>query len=392
MYNKVPIKNYLIIAMPFLIILVLTGLNFKPIWDEVDHLAGINQFKDSFPDYDLNYYHATNTPLFHIMLSFFVKIVGSEFWKLRLFNLIIGFFTVLIFYRIARNMKTQFPFLNTLLFLFFPYFLILSSTVMTDILALFFGLLALMFYFENNTTKNLLFVSFFSTLVVYTRQFWLFLPAGMILYSILTYKNNKNALKDIPFFLIPIIALLPLIFYWGGLTPPEIGSNFYIATETNQMNQIGYFLLFLGFYFFPYVLVVSRPKKNKFQFIYLTLLIIFPFFINIAKECNGITCRVLNLSNYLYPALLFILLFMGLTIIITYLSKNEYNLNLMLFILLHLGILILTPWISERYMMVFVPFLILTLFNKIERRVWVYYVWVLIMAVFSTIYFIYKIY
>lgn len=394
MQNRVPIKNYLFLTIPFLIIFIATGLNFKINWDEGLHLAGIYQFRDSsFSEFDLRMYPSSTTPLFHIIFSFFAKIIGSELWKLRFINLLTGFFTVLIFYRIARNMKNQYPFLNTVLFLFFPYFLVLSSSVMTDILALFFGMLALMFYIENNSTRNMLFGSIFSTLAVLTRQFWLFLPAGMILYYILTYKNNHKKLKDIFLFFIPIIVFIPFVLYWGGMAPPALKeNNFYVATNFNQLYQIGYFLLFLGFYFFPYVLVVSQSFKSKFKYIYLTLPIIFIIFYNIINECNGITCQILHFSNYLYPFLLFILLFVALTIIITYLSKNEFNLKLMLFILSYLGVIILTPYISERYLMVFVPFLILALFDKIERKVWVYYLWILIMVVFSTIYFISKIY
>lgn len=392
MNNNVPMKNYLLLAMPFLIIVVITGLNFKPIWDEGAHVKLIDQYKDSFPEFDLKMSHAnvTTTPLFHMILSFFAWIVGSELWKLRLMNLLIGFFTVLIFYRISRNMRNQYPFLNTVMFLFFPYYLLLSSSVMTDILALFFGLLALMFYIKDNTTKNILFGSIFSTLAVSTRQFWLFLPAGMILYYILKYKTNHTELRNISLIFIPIIAFLSIVLYWGGMTPPVVQGRYYISTTFNQINQIGYFILFLGFYFFPYA-VISRSPKSKFQFIYLTLPIIFPLILSIANECNGMMCQVLNFSNYLYPFLLFILLFIGLKIIITYLSKNEYNLKLMSFILAYMGIVLFTPVISERYMMVFVPLLILALFNKIERRTWVYYMWILTMILFSIIYFIAKI-
>ncbi|CAG0949494.1 hypothetical protein METP3_00118 [Methanosarcinales archaeon] len=384
------IKIEILLALPFMLILILTGLNFNLAWDERDHMKGIDQFKDSFPEFDLKMYHAPTTPLYFIIFSLFAKTFGNEYWKLRLLNLIIGYLTIVIFFRISKDLKNQYPFLNTLFFLFFPYYLVLSSLVMTDILALFFGLLAIRFYLNDDSTKNMLMGSMFSILAIYTRQFWLFLPAGMLLYSIIRYKMDiLKELKKIFILFIPIIAILPLILYWKGLSPPAWQEGrFYI---TNNFNQITSFLLLVGFYFIPFLIVVKHKFNKKFVFIYLILIAIYPISISYINECNGIICQVLTFNSYLYPFLLFILLFIGLTIILTYLSNNEYNLKLISLILSYLGIILLTPWISERYLMVLVPLLILALFNKIERRIWVYYLWIIIMILNSMVYYIHKI-
>ncbi len=382
--NNTDIKiTYLYLALPFLVIILFTGLNFQPIWDEgIFHIKGISQFRDSFPELDLKDYHSATTPLFHIIFGIFSKIVGSEFWKLRLLNLIIGYLTACIFYQISRDLKNEHPFLNTLLFVFFPYYLILSSLVMTNILGMFFGLLGLKFFLKEYSQMNLIISSLFSTLAVFTRQFWIFLPLGMLLYFVFVYKTNiLKELKKIAILSIPIIAFLPLIFYWGGISPPGYEGKYHLAIN---FNQVIFFLLFIGVYFFPYIVVVNSPIRTKFLFIYLFFPIIFFFQ---KRECLGIICEVLRLREDLYLILLVILSLAGLAVIRSYILNNKYNIKLISFILAFLGVILLTPQTWERYYFIFVPLLILELFNNIERRTWLYYIWVAIMMIFSFKYF-----
>jgi len=73
------------------------------------------------------------------------KLFGFSFFLLRLSNLILGFFTVIIFYRFLRHLKNPPPasFLLSLLLWFNPIFFSLSHTFMSEIPALFFLVTAL---------------------------------------------------------------------------------------------------------------------------------------------------------------------------------------------------------------------------------------------------------
>ncbi|OGY45475.1 MAG: hypothetical protein A2744_02190 [Candidatus Buchananbacteria bacterium RIFCSPHIGHO2_01_FULL_44_11] len=146
------------------------------------------------------------------------KLFGFSFFLLRLSNLILGFFTVIIFYRFLRHLKNPPPasFLLSLLLWFNPIFFSLSHTFMSDVPALFFLVTALFFYHRGFKENNNWFIFFASSLTVfgfYTRQFvglLLFIAAGYWL-----WQNRHGWRPAIWLFGLPIAILFGV---YGGLS------------------------------------------------------------------------------------------------------------------------------------------------------------------------------
>jgi hypothetical protein len=137
----------LLLALPFLVgIAALRGLTV-----EIDtfhgsdaglyHLPTILQFSERL---DFERYPAAQTPLYHLLFAGYGKLVGFELWKLRLLNVVLSYAAVLAVYRLLlRRLERVQAFALALLIALSPYVLGPSFTLLTDNLALLFGVLAL---------------------------------------------------------------------------------------------------------------------------------------------------------------------------------------------------------------------------------------------------------
>ncbi len=137
----------LLLAVPFLVgIAALRGLTveidtFHGSDAGVYHLPTILQFAERL---DFERYPAAQTPLYHVLFAGYGKLVGFELWKLRLLNVVISYGAMLAVYRLLLRRVERFQALAlTLLLALSPYVLGPSFTLLTDNLALLFGVLAL---------------------------------------------------------------------------------------------------------------------------------------------------------------------------------------------------------------------------------------------------------
>jgi hypothetical protein len=137
----------LLLTVPFLVgIAALKGLTV-----EIDtfhgsdassyHLPTILQFSERL---DFERYPAAQTPLYHVLFAGYGELVGFELWKLRLLNVVLSYAAVLAVYALLlRRLKPLQAFALALLLALSPYVLGPSFTLLTDNLALLFGVLAL---------------------------------------------------------------------------------------------------------------------------------------------------------------------------------------------------------------------------------------------------------
>ena len=387
-HGKNILYYYLILLLPFFTILVVTQLNFEPKWDEASfHIKGIQQFRNSLPEINLTEYHSATTPLFHIILGFITKLFGFEIWKMRFFNLFFGYLASIVFFNIMKEHEYKFPLHSTLLFIFYPYFLVLSSLIMTETLGLFFAMLSLKFYLRDDNQRNLLLGSLFAILAIWTRQFWLLLPGGMGLYFIFRHKlkiiNARNLLNTVIIGL-PILSFLPLFLIWNGFSPRE---GHHVAVN---FSQIYFLFLFLGAYFFIYLIVNINKFEKKMIVPYLIMLTGVIFF-NISTESHGIICRILQVEASLFSPISIFIELLGFTVIIQCFYNKNINYKLFFLIIAGLIILIMNPLNAERYLIVFSPLFILFLFKNINRNEIIFKYWSYFMVLCSSLYFIFKI-
>ncbi|MFH1610679.1 MAG: glycosyltransferase family 39 protein [Patescibacteria group bacterium] len=118
-----------------------------------------------------------------------------SFSFLRLINILLAFFSVLVFFIISKKKFTiKISFLLSLLFWFNPIFFNLSYTFMGDIMALLLILLAIWFYligFEEKKYWVLCLASFFVVLASFTRQVCVLLFFSAWVVFLFDKKNKK---------------------------------------------------------------------------------------------------------------------------------------------------------------------------------------------------------
>jgi hypothetical protein len=218
-----------LLALPFLIgIAVLQGLTveidtFHGSDARVYQLPTILQFSERL---DLSSYPSAQTPLFHLLMAGWGKLVGFELWKLRLLSVAISYGMALALLRLLRRATPlgAWPaFALTLLFTLSPYVFGASFTLLTDNLALLFALLALERIERFRTGGSLAAFALACLAIagaVLTRQSFLWLAlvaAWFLLRSRAPLARRAAGLTLLGLALVPLAAL---VIEWGGLVPP----------------------------------------------------------------------------------------------------------------------------------------------------------------------------
>jgi hypothetical protein len=222
----------LLLAVPFLVgIAALRGLTveihtFHGSDARVYHLPTILQFRDQLPGVSLHSYPAAQTPLFHLVFALWGKVVGFQLWKLRLLEVLVSYLAVLVLFRfLVRGFGLRRPqaCALALLFALSPYFLGASFTLLTDNLAILFGLLALErfhLYRSDGSLQTFALGALAMAAAVLTRQsfLWLALVAAYV-----ALRTEAPAGRRLAAVAVAAAALAPfaaLVIDWGGLVPP----------------------------------------------------------------------------------------------------------------------------------------------------------------------------
>jgi hypothetical protein len=220
-----------LLALPFLVgIAVLRGLTveidtFHGSDAAIYQLPTILGLRDSL---DFSDYPSAQTPLFHVVMAGWGKLVGFELWKLRLLNVAISYGAALALLRLLRRTTSLGPLPALALALAFalsPYFFGASFTLLTDNLAILFALLALERVHRYTQTGSLAAFAtacLWSGAAVLTRQsfLWLALVAGAFL--VLRERRSLPRLAGGAALLALALApLAALAIEWNGLVPPS---------------------------------------------------------------------------------------------------------------------------------------------------------------------------
>jgi hypothetical protein len=219
----------LLLALPFLIgIAALRGLTV-----EIDTFHGSDARVYQLPTIvqlserlDFSSYPSAQTPLFHVVMAGWGKLVGFDLWKLRLLNVAISYGAVLALLRLLRRATPLRPwqaFALTLVFALSPYFFGASFTLLTDNLAILFGLFALERIDRFRSDASLVTFGVACLAIagaVLTRQsfLWLVLVAAWFLVSSVAPRDRKAA--GAALLALALAPLAALVVDWGGLVPP----------------------------------------------------------------------------------------------------------------------------------------------------------------------------
>jgi hypothetical protein len=218
----------LLLALPFLVgIALLKGLTV-----EVDtfhgndarlyHLPTILQFSHGI---DLKHYPAAQTPLYHLLFAGWGKLVGFELWRLRVLNVAISYAAVIALFRllVRRGLAEPQSFALALLLALSPYYLGASFTLLTDNLALLFGLLALDRFDRfgsDDELRDFALGCLAMAAAVLTRQSFLWLALVAAVYLLRSYWPLERKALGAGIAALALAPLGILVAVWGGLVPP----------------------------------------------------------------------------------------------------------------------------------------------------------------------------
>jgi 4-amino-4-deoxy-L-arabinose transferase-like glycosyltransferase len=221
----------LLLAAPFLIgIAVLQGLTV-----EIDTFHGsdaavyqvptIMQLREGLHFSD---YPSAQTPLFHLVMAGWGKLVGFELWKLRLLNVAISYGAALALLRLLRRATglSELPaFALALAFALSPYFFGASFTLLTDNLAILFALLALERvhrYLQDGSPAAFATACLCAGAAVLTRQsfLWVVLVTGAFL-VLREYRAPGRLAAGLALLALALAPMAALVVEWGGLVPPS---------------------------------------------------------------------------------------------------------------------------------------------------------------------------
>jgi hypothetical protein len=220
----------LLLAVPFLIgIAVLQGLTV-----EIDTFHGSDSGTYQLPTImqlaerlDFSDYPSAQTPLFHVVMAGWGELVGFELWKLRLLNVAISYGMALALLRLLRRATPlgDFPaFALTVAFVLSPYVFGASFTLLTDNLAILFGLIALErvhAYSRSGSFAAFAVACLAIAAAVLTRQSFLWLvPVAAVFLVMPPFRVGRIAAGG-ALLALALVPLAALVIEWNGLVPPS---------------------------------------------------------------------------------------------------------------------------------------------------------------------------
>jgi hypothetical protein len=382
---------YLLFALPFLLMILATGLNFRLIVDERRyHIHVIEVFRNTLPRPPADY-GSTSAPLSYVVWALYGKVVGFEVWKLRLLTVFITYFTIYQFYLLCQERRLPFATLSAFSLLFFPYVFFFGFTIYTVSFGLFFSVLALRFYLApEDPLRYWLVGSLFIILAIYCRQYYIAVPAGIALYRLII--KRRALVADIQthylhwFALaLPLLAILSMYLWWGGLTPPPLQSHNRVHFVPEKLNLT---FIIIGFYFMPILLkpLVTQMLTAR-RYLLPAIIILLPFYFSFRPvydedqlsdppAAQGILMHGLDIvgDNTIQPVAelaMAALWVMGLLILFSEMSAVPWESEKTKLLCL-LGAFLLvnafTPWVLERLYDLMIPTMILLFHRSFYRR------------------------
>jgi hypothetical protein len=223
----------LLLALPFLAgVIALRGLTrTMPTFHAGDelayHLPTIGKFAQELWTPDLVHYPAAQTPLFHLLIAAWSRVVTLELWRLRVAEVLISYGVALMLYRLLRRhaaFASGPAILLAALFACSPYVFGQSFILVTDNLALLLSLIAIerLFAFERGGGLPAFALACAAvSLAVLTRQSsaWLGLLALVVL-VLHRPREPRTLAGGLALLGLAALPTLALVLAWHGFVSP----------------------------------------------------------------------------------------------------------------------------------------------------------------------------
>lgn len=354
--------------------------------DERHIIETIRLFANNFSFETLKNYPEVTPPFFFIFYALWAKLFDQSVESLRLLTLLISFVTWQLLYWLilyfTKNHKHSF--LLSFLVVINPYFFGTSVYVFTDMLTIMLFLTGLIAFLKNQT----ILFTIITALAILSRQYVVILPISVVVYSILTIRNNR--MNSIKFFIASTISCIPIIVFfliWKNIAP-QSGIDKWIIPNSSFYNvdYINTYITFAIIYSLPIIITYFYKIKLNYQTVLIALIVavilsLFPVKPSAATlvftehstvgYAHNLFSQIFGTLSLSVKIILGILLFAGVyinveiikhTIINVEKVLNEKKIILTLLWFLFLLMMPLSYQVWEKYLTMILPFLILCIY------------------------------
>ncbi len=186
-------------------------------------------------------------PLFPLLLAVVYSVFGYSEIVTKLFLMVLGFATLILFFEIAKSaLGQEAAFISTLVFVSNPFFLYLSTRVLTE--PLFFFLLLACVYFIPKAFESKLSAFIFGIItagLVLTRYIGALIFPAIVIYLIISKEYKRFSFDKVGLFVLGG-ALIAGLWVWFSynVTGDPFGLFFrFFSQQTTGLNEAGVFSL-----------------------------------------------------------------------------------------------------------------------------------------------------
>jgi len=334
------------------------------VFDEPFHLQVAEQFGPGLPAVSqLRDYPSAAGPFFYILFGNLGALLDYNLTLLRVAVFALALGNLFLYFRIVRrSLPGENPMTALALLATAPYFAVLAGVFMTEHLALFLGLAALLCYLrfrDAGRPADAVLSLLFATLAIHTRVYYAFLPLTFAA-TTLTDRRSSSPLPSslLPplsslIWLLPLVAFLPMVFLWRGFAPPFFQYAYHPAFSWQNTSSV---LLWSGFVFLPWVWHKLKPW-------HLLALLAIPAILLAPLPGLGITRSTLKLLPH--PLALVIACLFGAIGLLWYIRlaplalKSGTRVAAIGALALVAGLLVSGPQVYERYLLPGIPLMLI---------------------------------
>ena len=242
-----------------------TRLNFPPQYDEIAHQSFAHEIANhpgwsTLIDYEGARDYEAQGPLFFALLAAYGHWFGFALPILRTLTIVFAVLLAVSFAKLAEQLGYG---ASAISLICLPYFVILSTTAMTDVpcLALtVFAVYAFLAYTDSKSLFHLVVGVLASTAASYIRIDSLYVLVAIgAAFAVQNCLTRQLAIGLI----VPFLLRAPLVFIWGGLAAPTAHGRPNPVALGLDLSHVVFSLAVIGLYFWPFAFVLRGDWRRS---------------------------------------------------------------------------------------------------------------------------------
>lgn len=263
--SRTALKALLFASSIFVVFAIWTRLNFPPQYDEIAHQAFAQEIANhpgssTLIDYKGARDYEAQGPLFFALLAAYGHWFGFALPILRVLTIVFALLLTVSFAKLAEQLDHG---ASAISLICLPYFVILSTTAMTDVPCLALTVVAVYAFLAYTDSKSLFHLVvgvLASTAASYIR-----IDSLYVLVAIgAAFAVKKCVTRQLAIGLIaPFLLRAPLVFIWGGFAAPTAHGRPNPVALGLDLSHVVFSLSVIGLYFWPFALVLRGDWRRS---------------------------------------------------------------------------------------------------------------------------------